>query len=162
MNYIILNLDTTPPNLEIHAPNYTTRTSNTIISIESNEELSTYQEIYILDSEGVNHELTFSMVDNELLGNVYLHGFPTGIATLYVRLKDRVDNVSQLYSHSFYIMESEILTSELLIEYMNHTITTQSMFNDSIIDLMNNESSLTIMSNKKNISSMKNEMAVIV
>ena len=72
MSYIYLTLDTTPPELSIFVPSYTTKTALTPIRIQSNESLSTYQEIYIIDALGNRHDLTFAHEDNLLVGECYI------------------------------------------------------------------------------------------
>jgi hypothetical protein len=143
MNYILLELDTTAPELEIFAPSYTTRSALTPVTIQANENLGTYQDVYVLDSKGSRHDLTFAHEGSSLVGELYLNGYPLGISTLYVRLMDEVDNVSSVYSHSFSIMESEILTSEM------------SLF------IMSNQMNTSTMSNQMQVSTMKNEMVVV-
>lgn len=161
MNHLYLELDTTAPILEIFAPNYTTRSSNTIITIKSNEMLSSYQEIFIIDSENNRNDLTFSLDNDSLTGNIFLHGYSIGIAILYVRLKDIVENVSSLYSHTFYIMESEILTSEIILNTMDNVSELQTMYNQDVIQTMDNASYLQIMNSHNDIQTMKHETVVM-
>lgn len=142
-NYLILELDTTAPTLYIYAPSYTTRSAVTPITIEANETLASYQDIYIVDAEGNKKDLTFTHEGSSLVGELSFNDYPLGIATLYVRLKDDVDNVSSLYSHSFSIMESEILTSKMNLE------------------IMQNQMGVVMMNQMINVQTMKNEMAVI-
>lgn len=106
MNYILLELDTTPPQLEIYAPKYTTKETENHITIESNERLSTYQEIYIIDSNGNKFNLHFDLKENILFGKVKFNHLSLGIATLFVRVKDEVDNLSDLYQHKIEIKDN--------------------------------------------------------
>ncbi|MBO0962389.1 hypothetical protein J1P26_22055 [Neobacillus sp. MM2021_6] len=139
MNYILLELDTTAPTLEIYAPNYTTRSALTPVTIQANEPLSSYQEVYIVDALGGRHDLTFAHEDDNLVGYLSLNGYPLGIATLYCRLMDTVDNLSSLYSHSFSIMESEILTAEMSLQFMDNAMQVQTMNQDFQVNTMKNE-----------------------
>lgn len=161
MNYILLELDTTPPILEIYAPNYTTRSALTPITIQSNELLSSYQEVYIVDSEGERRDLTFAHEGSALVGSLYLNGYSVGIATLYVRLKDEVDNISALYSFSFNIIESEILTSEMSLYRMDNQLSLSEMSNQLSVNGMDNQLNINEMDNTLLINTMKNEMAVV-
>jgi hypothetical protein len=142
-NYLLLELDTTAPTLHIYAPSYTTRSTITPITIEANETIGSHQEIYVIDSAGNRKDLTFTHEGSSLVGELSFNDYPIGIATLYVRLKDEVDNVSSLYSHTISIMESEILTSEMKIE------------------IMQNQMGVVTMNQMINVQTMKNEMAVI-
>lgn len=138
-SHFYLTLDTTPPQLEIYAPTYTTRNTLTPITIQSNETLSSYQEVYIMDSENTRHNLTFTHKDNQLIGSLYLSGYPIGIATLFVRLKDEVDNYSDLYFHSFTIIESEILTAQMEVRLMANEMIIEKLSNEFEIKIMKNE-----------------------
>jgi hypothetical protein len=141
-NYVLLTLDTTAPSLNIYAPSFTTRTSRTPITIEADEPIQ-QQEIYLLDAEGERHDVTFSLHENILEGELYFDSFPLGISTLYVRVKDEVENESDLYTHSFSIVESEILTSEISLALMQHDMTLNMMNHELHIDTMKNEMAVT-------------------
>lgn len=127
VSVIFLELDTTAPILKIFAPNYTTRSSNTPILVESNEPIANEQEIYIIDSQGKKHDLTFTHNGDTLHGELSFSGYPLGIATLNIRLMDSVYNKSDIYSHSFAIIESEVLIMKLSNDCMSHSSDTQVM-----------------------------------
>lgn len=105
-SFVYIELDTKSPNLEIYAPSYTTTDLDNTIILESDESLSGFQEIYLIDSEGVRHDYTFNNDGNMLIGKVNFTNFPLGIATIYARVKDEVDNVSELISKLIDIKES--------------------------------------------------------
>lgn len=106
-SYVFINYDTTSPHIEIHAPNYTTREMLNTITIESNEDLSDYQEVYLIDSSGDRHDLTFNKDSEKIfIGNVKFTNISLGIANLYARMKDDVDNLSNLANVSIEIKES--------------------------------------------------------
>lgn len=128
-----LILDTTPPQLEIYAPSYTTKNARTPIIIKANETLSSYQEIYIIDSYNNRHDLTFAHDGDSFVGELYFKSYPIGISTLYVRVKDEVDNLSKLYSHSISIMESEILTCKMDLYVMKNKLQVFSMKNEMLV-----------------------------
>lgn len=102
-NYFTLDLDTTGPIINILAPSYTTPQTSDEISIVANETLSTYQEIYIVDSQGVRHDLTFTYETDRFVGLVSFSGYPFGPATIYARVKDEVFNASELVSKAINI-----------------------------------------------------------
>lgn len=102
-NYFTLDLDTTGPIINIIAPSYTTPQTSDEISIVANETLSTYQEIYIVDSQGVRHDLTFTYENDRFVGLVSFSGYPFGPATIYAQVKDEVFNASELVSKTINI-----------------------------------------------------------
>ncbi|UGO48016.1 hypothetical protein PQE73_gp184 [Bacillus phage vB_BanS_MrDarsey] len=106
MNYIIVELDTTAPKLEIYAPAYTVREANVEVTIEADETIGTLNEVYVIDESGNRHDYTFSRSGNYLTGILDFNGFPLGLARLFVRVKDTVDNVSELYEKTITIRES--------------------------------------------------------
>jgi len=106
-NYVIVEFDNTPPVIKIHAPRFTTRSANNIIIIESNENLSEYQDIYAIDKNGSRHDFTFAREsEKKYLGNLKFENFPIGITNIHARMKDDVDNYSNLVIHSINILES--------------------------------------------------------
>lgn len=106
-SYFIIELDTTSPIIEVYAPRYTTNNITNKITIESNENLAQYQDIYIIDSKGVRHDYTFKRdSDNTYVGVVKFSNYPLGIATIYARMKDEVDNFSNVASASIEIKEN--------------------------------------------------------
>lgn len=115
-SYIVLELDTTPPEIDVYCPSYTTTDlSNEITIVSNNDILAESQEIYVIDSNGERHDYTFQRErDNEFVGIVKFALFPIGMATIYVRMVDDVGNVSNLISKSFEIKESlTILTLDI-------------------------------------------------
>lgn len=106
MSYIIVELDTTSPTIEIYSPSYTTREAEAEIQIQANEQLDNWQETYIIDGNGVRHDYTFLVQEKELIGIVSFNNMPVGLATLYVTVRDDVNNVSEKYSKIITIKES--------------------------------------------------------
>lgn len=106
MNFIILELDTTAPTIEIYAPAYTVREASVEVTIEADEEIGTPNEIYVIDESGTRHDYTFNRAGNYLTGILDFNGFPLGLARLFVRVTDTVDNVSNLYEKTITIRES--------------------------------------------------------
>jgi hypothetical protein len=129
-SYFNLFLDTASPQLTISMPTRSIPENVIEINIKSNEKLDLYQEIYIIDSEDNRHDYIFSLIDDyNLFGYVDLQNYPFGIATLYVRVKDEVFNISELYSKNLnvgYIVEQiegyiEIKTRNSMIDYTERT-----------------------------------------
>lgn len=98
-SWVILELDTLEPRIEVFAPNYTTVETLTLITIEANEDLSTYQEFYAIDQNGVRHDYTFFQEDkNTFIGRVRFNdNVPLGHIVFYARVMDEVGNISALY-----------------------------------------------------------------
>lgn len=92
----LLELDTTPPVVSIVAPNYTIPNIETKIVINSNEILATYQDFYVLDSNGIRHNVIFEYKKDSFLGVIDFWNFPIGIATIYARVRDEVYNLSEV------------------------------------------------------------------
>jgi hypothetical protein len=111
-NYVLIELDTTSPQIEVFAPRYTTDDIINKITIESNEKLANYQEVYVIDSKGLRHDYTFSRdSENTFTGIIRFINYPLGIATIYARMKDEVDNFSNIASTSIEIKEGLTLLS---------------------------------------------------
>jgi hypothetical protein len=107
MSYVVLTIDTTNPTIEIYAPSYTTHDITNVIRIESNEPISNYQEFYVIDSNNVRYDYTFIQEDeNTWIGRVRFNDLPYGVHTLYARVKDEVDNYSNLAVKPFELRES--------------------------------------------------------
>ncbi|MFC3883742.1 hypothetical protein ACFOU2_09615 [Bacillus songklensis] len=90
----ILELDTTGPVIEAFGPSYATNLYPETIIIEANETLADYQDIYFIDAAGTRHDVIFSYQTNKFVGVVYFSLFVPGIATMYARLMDEVNNLS--------------------------------------------------------------------
>lgn len=127
MDYIIVELDTTAPIVEIYAPAYTTREATVEVTIEADEELGTSNEIYIIDESGTRHNYTFSRYGNQLVGTLDFNGFPLGLARLFVRVKDTVDNVSELYEKSITIRESLTILNPVISDSKKSNIQNQDI-----------------------------------
>lgn len=98
-SYVLIELDTSPPIIEIFAPRYVTRDSLNTITITSSEPLSNYQDIYALDSYGTRVNFTLQKIsDVEYTGIIQFGDFQIGIIQLYARMKDDVDNFSNVIS----------------------------------------------------------------
>lgn len=144
MSYFILELDTTSPEVEIYAPDYTTRETENIVTIKANEALSSQYEARVIDSDSNIHELNFLMQDEStLFGRFTLPNASLGEATLYVIVSDEVGNVTESV-FVFEIKESvTILKQELTILSRTQELEIQTMK----IDLM--QSTMPIESTQK-------------
>jgi hypothetical protein len=111
-SYITIELDTTSPKVEVFAPKYTTDDIINTITVEASEKLANYQDIYVIDSNGVRHDYTFERdSDTTFVGVIRFVNYPLGIATIYARMKDEVDNFSNVASTSVEIKEGLTLLS---------------------------------------------------
>lgn len=110
-SYFYLTLDTTPPNVTIAAPNNVMPGIVSEIYINASEPIAEYQDIYIIDSIGTRYDLTFQYQpeSNRYYGELNVHGYAIGFATIYARLKDNVDNLSSLVSKVIDIRSGTIL-----------------------------------------------------
>ena len=97
-NSFMLTLDTTGPSIDILAPSYTTPQTNDEITVLGNETLSTFQNIYIVDSAGVRRDYSFEYRTDRFVGLVPWNGYPYGAATIYAQIQDEVNNISVLTS----------------------------------------------------------------
>jgi hypothetical protein len=137
MSYVVLTIDTTKPELEIFAPRYTTHDVTNTITIEANEPIADYQDIYVVDSQNVRHDYTFfKESDNQYVGKVRFNDFPLGVATIYARLKDEVNNFSDTVVKNLEIKESlnkgNISISDK--EFMKVETTDREMINVEALD----------------------------
>lgn len=106
MNYVIIELDTSAPTLEIFAPRYTTRDTVNNIIIKANEQIGKMEKLYVVDSTGVSRNLDFSLSFDQLNGTVKFNDLSIGKATLHVQVSDTVFNLSELYTYEIEIKES--------------------------------------------------------
>lgn len=134
MNFIILELDTTAPTIEIYAPAYTVREASVEVTIEADEEIGTPNEIYVIDESGTRHDYTFSRAGNYLTGILDFNGFPLGLARLFVRVTDTVNNVSELYEKTITVRESLTILKPVISDYIANIQTTDIKRKTEIID----------------------------
>ena len=92
---------------------------------------------------------------------LYFNGYPIGVTTLYVRLIDDVNNVSDLYSQSFMLMESNILISDMHIFTTSNVMGVSEAGNDVCIFGMNGDMMINDLNNNMIVDTMNNEMVVI-
>lgn len=106
-NYFSIELDTTEPTLEINTPPYIIVNNPDIITIESNEDVSDYQNIYLLDKNNIKYNLVFAKVNSkELLGTISLDNSFNGDIELFVQLEDTVGNLSELIIQKIRVFNS--------------------------------------------------------
>jgi hypothetical protein len=106
-SYMVLTIDTKNPTVEIYAPSYTTKDVMNTITIEADEPIANYQDIYVIDSSNQRHDYTFEKVsDNQYVGRVRFNTMPLGVATIYARVKDEVENYSNIAMKTFEIKDS--------------------------------------------------------
>jgi hypothetical protein len=137
--FFTLTLDTTGPQIDIYAPPYSNRSSNNEIRIVSNELLADYQEVYVVDSQGVRHDIILSFDGNqELSGNIQFTDYPMGIATIYAMVRDDVSNNSNLASRAINIISSHdsLMLRLTLLELKSNVELSESI---SKVDLLDKE-----------------------
>jgi hypothetical protein len=106
----MLELDTTSPTIEIIVPHFTTLNSPVHITIQANDELGEYQDIYVIDSKGNRFDITLVHGGNKYVSDALsLSECSVGVATIYARLKDDVGNFSNVATKSIYIMSANLL-----------------------------------------------------
>lgn len=128
-SYVIIELDTTPPKINIYAPKYVTKDMKVEIIVESDKKIIP-KEIYIVDSRGIKREYTFSIEDyNKLIGILSFHDYPFGLSTIYVRVEDEVGNVSNIKSFTLEVKKT-LSNMELKIDDYSRNIHTN-------LDIMN-------------------------
>lgn len=133
-SYVIIELDRTPPAIEINAPKYSTTVSYNIITIDCSESIGS-QEIYVIDSLGVRHDYIFEVEGNKLIGNIRFINFPIGIVELYAKITDDVGNISNLISTAINVMEPSPLEMDLFESISNldeNNFTQELAINDSV------------------------------
>jgi hypothetical protein len=106
MNYVVLEIDTKKPELEIYAPSYTTREVIDEVTIVADETLDAQYEIYTIDINGDRRDYTFDHQGNQLVGLMAFNDYPLGTLTLYVQVRDEVHNLSNIYSKPIVVKES--------------------------------------------------------
>lgn len=101
----LLELDTTAPQVQITAPNYTTTNALTEIFVQANEPVSE-QEIYLIDGTGFRHDLIFTNEGSRLTGYVRLNQSGETIVTVHARVRDDVGNESDLVQKAINVREA--------------------------------------------------------
>lgn len=148
-SYVLIDYDTTQPEIEIHAPSYTTDEITNVITIEANEALSNFQEFYVIDSFGNRYDYTFQKEDDTTyVGKIRFNTMPFGIVTFYARVKDDVGNISKLISKPIRIRENVILLN-LVMDIKNRDVV---IFDNPLMELDADDSavaSLNLVTNVK-------------
>ncbi len=137
MSYFILNLDTTPPVIEISCPDYTTKREPLPIVILSNEDLDLWHDVFIIDSEGVRHDITLTHDGDRLFGSISFNAIASGVCTIFARARDEVFNVSNIDQKAvlvmadgaviLYITSSEDIRNVIISEHTREVYTSESV-----------------------------------
>jgi hypothetical protein len=102
--YFYLTLDTAPPVIRVVHPPFAVRYQTGVsIVIYGNEQMM-QEEIYIIDSEGQRIDLIFDNEGDTLIGYYNFGECAFGTATIYVSVRDYLDNVSPLYSSTIEVL----------------------------------------------------------
>lgn len=111
-SFLTIELDTTSPKIEINTASKVIVGTNSVININSNEALSSFQNIYIIDSSKIVRNYTFAMRSpTELVGAVRFSDYGIGIATIYAQLEDEVGNISELATFEIEVLPSSAVLS---------------------------------------------------
>lgn len=127
-SFFQLELDTTAPSISIEAPWYTVPRQYIQFAIKAEGPLDIWQDVYIVDSAGVKHQVICSMTATGLEGIVDVRSFSSGTATIYARVRDDVHNTSALASRSFNIWTAAEIFLE--VEATTFTIRPSENIND--------------------------------
>lgn len=127
VSHFYLNLDTTAPTVDIDAPKYAFQGGIDGISIKSDERLSSFQDIYAIDSEGQKHEFVFKLSEDKqkYIGTISFNEFPFGEATVYIRISDEVGNTTDVHKINLNVISSLIgntLTATIDIKSFTSTV----------------------------------------
>jgi len=157
-----IELDTTPPKLELYFPSKTTMDSIETITINSNEPLLVNHEIMIEDSKGQKHFYTFSLENDKksFVGIIPFNDFSKGIATIHVRLSDEVGNLSSIYKGSFEVLNPLLSNLRLTIEDEASDLKLKT--STRIIILNERINNMTIDQIKRNMTLVINERKLIL
>jgi paraquat-inducible protein B len=162
--FFILSLDTTPPEIDIYAPNYTTTTSEFEVVVKADEILSSgFQEFYIVDQQGTRHDYDFTYQNNQFVGKITLSAFDNGLVTFYAQVKDEVNNLSALATKSIQIIPSVnylrlSIDDSINIKEFGLSNTTRSI--DSNIKEMENNFTVSTRQRDINVSNNERELTV--
>lgn len=138
-SYILINYDTTKPEIQLYAPTHTTGEIDNVVTIEANEDLSLYQEFYVIDMNGNRHDYTFHMEDKRtFVGKLRLNNMPIGIVTIYARVKDEVGNISNLIYKTVEIKEYSV-DNEMTLKDSQREVTLFEKFMATSISISEND-----------------------
>jgi hypothetical protein len=108
-SWIEVELDLTPPTVEIFAPSIIISQSFETITIEANENLDIQHSIYIIDSLGTRHDYTFHLeTERKLVNTISFENIPKGLTTLFVIVYDEVLNKSSIYKKNINVGNVQI------------------------------------------------------
>lgn len=102
-DFFTLELDTTGPVIDVHAPPDATPQTDFDVTIQANEQLARQQDIFIIDAAEKRHNVIFKHDGSAYIGVVDAGGLAAGVATLYVRVRDTVHNLSDVKTVSINI-----------------------------------------------------------
>lgn len=154
----VLELDTTGPVIKAFGPSYATTAYPETIIIESSEQLADYQDIYFIDSAGTRHDVIFSHDSTRMTGIVYFTLFSYGIATMYSRLMDDVNNLSNTAIYHVNILKSAEL--DITVSGTNRQVNSLEM--QRIVLTTDETRKINIDENTRNIALAENIRAIEV
>lgn len=104
MNYFTVDLDTTGPDITISAPAYTGRDTQNTIIVQANEQLSTDQDFYFIDSLGKRYDVIFTHEGDRFIGTLTFSEIASGIAVFYAQVWDEVGNPSAVKQAAIHVL----------------------------------------------------------
>lgn len=141
MNSIQITLDTTPPTIEIYAPQYVLNGHYLEFRVTSNEALDIGRyEAKVYDHGFNSYTLTLTWDDEykEFIGLIDTYNFVNGLAKIEVTIYDEVHN-SQKAVHVFTVLKNNVHNIEINMLTMDNIITLMSRDNLINFSNMNNE-----------------------
>jgi hypothetical protein len=106
-SWLTLELDTTPPNVEIYSPTYLAKDSTNQIEIVADEVLAkSGHNIYTVDANRIIRPLNLTYDNNKLYGNIDVYDYPVGQLYIFAQLLDDVFNTSILYSKTVNVVNN--------------------------------------------------------
>jgi hypothetical protein len=152
-SYFTLELDTTPPYIEMSTQDTAFPDSIIQVLISSNEPLGEYQDIYLIDSAKVTHNLIFKKINSYMYeGFIDFSSVSLGISRLYARLDDTVSNLSNVAladilvakDATFVSIFTEIVVRELDTETLGSDISIEAMVRPVDIETLGNDISVEV------------------
>lgn len=155
-NFFNLELDTTPPTLNIGLDSIIVKDSFEDIVISANE-FFRIEEFYSIDAQGNRVDYDTDYFGDNLIYTVKFD-FPYGFVTFYVKAIDEVRNVSSLYNAVANVARNEI--GSVSIENNMNKTDIDSIINDSFSLYVKNNTHSILRFNKTKLENKPNKTSV--
>jgi len=114
-SWFTIELDTTGPEINVYTQTWVTINNNLYVSVEYNEPLDTgWYTAILTDSNKQPHNIILRDVGGILVGSLQILSIPEGSAFLEVRVRDQVNNLSNLVKQRIEILPQAVLTISLM------------------------------------------------